>query len=265
MSKIKLICADVDGTLLNSKLEVPKRNIDAIKKALDQGIDFVIASGRPFDSIAVLYKKMGLKHEGFSSTLGGSLTFFKDKIIDEHSISGELSLVIVQLARSWNICVHAFYQKDFLAPIGDEWIDSERNLSATEGSIYDPEEFFVNHCSHKLLCLDHDTDKIGRFFKELETRYKGLIEISLSNPKYLEINPYGVSKATSIHALCKYLGITVDQVMCIGDFYNDVQMFKTGCYAVAMGNAPDDVKQYANKIVGTNDECGVAEAIEQIL
>ena len=87
-----------------------------------------------------------------------------------------------------------------------------------------------------------------------------------SDPRFLEIVPKGINKGTAVKALCRFYGIEKENVMSIGDFYNDIDMFRESGISVAMANAPEDVKSQASFVTQADaDHAGVAEAIYRFL
>ena len=90
------------------------------------------------------------------------------------------------------------------------------------------------------------------------------INVFRSEPYFLELVPQGIDKALSLSVLLENIGMTREEVIAIGDGYNDLSMIKFAGMGVAMGNAQEPVKKAADYITLTNDEDGVAEAIERI-
>ncbi|MDF2963402.1 MAG: Cof-like hydrolase, partial [Paenibacillus sp.] len=91
----------------------------------------------------------------------------------------------------------------------------------------------------------------------------GVLEITNSHPLNLELNPKGINKASGIRQVCSLLGIGMSQVIAMGDSLNDESMIREAGLGVAMGNAQDEVKEFADVITATNEEHGVAKIIEQ--
>src|SRR5699024_5363474 len=87
------------------------------------------------------------------------------------------------------------------------------------------------------------------------------LEITNSSPMNMEVNAVGVHKARGLETVCRRLGLSMDQVMAMGDSLNDIRMIKEAGLGIAMGNAQDVVKEAADWVTGTNEEDGVAQAI----
>jgi hydroxymethylpyrimidine pyrophosphatase-like HAD family hydrolase len=102
-------------------------------------------------------------------------------------------------------------------------------------------------------------------FGESLASFSNDITTSFSFQYGMEINPAGISKGTAIATLCSLMGIRQGEVLSVGDFYNDIEMFKVSGYSAALGEAPDDVKKVAGTVVASCREGGLAEAIEKFV
>lgn len=107
-----------------------------------------------------------------------------------------------------------------------------------------------------------DEDELRKSILE-ELKGKGIFEISNSSLKNIEVNAIGINKAKGLQKVCALLGISMDNVMAVGDSLNDIAMITEAGLGIAMGNAQDTVKQAADDITGTNKESGVAQAIRK--
>ena len=99
---------------------------------------------------------------------------------------------------------------------------------------------------------------------ELSLRLQGIINVFRSEPFFLELVPNGIDKAQSLRALLAHLGETTEQMVCIGDGYNDLSMIELAGMGVAMANAQEPVRKAANYVTLSNDEDGVAAAVEHL-
>jgi Cof subfamily protein (haloacid dehalogenase superfamily) len=283
--KYKLLATDLDGTLLNKDREIDKENIQAIHEYRERGGRVVICSGRSPLSTRWIANTIGLKGEPIIAYNGAV-------IIDE---TGEVSEQAVfqhdHLLNFWELCegegIYAhFYEGDtLLVPTETKWnknwiVNNIPALEKTGGRIEDLERF-RGQCQVKLvddfyqyvksnqpvitkIAVFNDDDKLANFSKLIEQ--VGEMEISSSfNFLNLEISPSGVSKASSLLKLSEKLDIPISQMAAIGDNYNDSLMLSAAGLGIAMGNAPDAVKELADHVTGRNDEAGVAQAIRLYL
>lgn len=241
--KIKLIALDLDGTLLNSNLEISKSNQEAIAKAVAKGIHVMFSTGRPVDFCKPLIEL--LKLESYLITVSGGEIWSHNMELLERNIHDSN-----QFEKLWNL------GKDKGVKV---WMISTNREYGDEDQLND---FSV----HEWLKIGYHSENeviLNDIKKELSL-YKDL-EIANSHPNNIEVSPKGVNKASGIEKVCRKLGITMDEVMAIGDSLNDLHMIKKSGLGVAMGNAQKRIKEVADYTTDTNDNDGVAKAIEQFV
>ena len=110
-----------------------------------------------------------------------------------------------------------------------------------------------------------EPEKLVHVEKKLQKQLQGELSVMRSKPYFLEFTEEGVTKGTSLHLLIQQLGITRDEVIAIGDSYNDLAMIEFAGLGVAMGNAPEDIKEKANHVTDTNMNDGVAKVVEELI
>ncbi|HLR52116.1 MAG TPA: HAD-IIB family hydrolase, partial [Candidatus Avamphibacillus sp.] len=113
----------------------------------------------------------------------------------------------------------------------------------------------------KFGCETKDKNKLDAIIEEIS--YIGGIEMTNSLPTNIEVNPEGVNKANALKTVCKKLGITMDNVLACGDSINDIKMIQEAGVGVAVGNAQQAIKNVADFVTETNNNDGVAKAIEK--
>jgi 5-amino-6-(5-phospho-D-ribitylamino)uracil phosphatase len=238
--EIKLIAIDMDGTLLNEEKKISKRNIDTIKAVLDQKIHVVLCTGRPY-SHAIEYAK-ALELTSYMVTANGALLLNNQgQVISKHLVDSE-------------------------------HIKLMSEMSLQSGSSYwalSTEELFRDNIPEHYQQLEwlkfgfipkskHSTKQIKN-----QLHAHGLFEITNTLPTNIEVNALGINKAFALKKICKELEIDMSQVMTIGNALNDLVMIKEAGLGIAVANAQEIVKEAADFITESNQESGVAVAIEK--
>lgn len=265
--KTKLICSDVDSTLVDDYKKLSPKNREAIRKAvLEEGIHFAIISGRIAPSVRRYMDEIGIT--GVIPSLGGCLIEDWDgTIIEENIVDGRLATEINDLIKAMGCLCFAYHRNDwYIDPGHPDWVKSEADATDTIGVVEDLTEFFSHTSPNKLLGVHSDTDKVKRLMDAILERYSNEVDCFLSSPMYLEIVPKGVNKGTAVDALCRHYGIERSNVLAIGDYYNDIDMLRIVGVPVTVKNAPDDIKAVARYI--TESDCNnsaVAEALERFV
>ncbi len=268
MFDCKLICTDIDGTLLDPQHKISERTKEAIHKARRKGIIVALVSGRISNSLVVLQQELGLV--GPMGCFNGSLVLDEDlKELEAHPIFNEQCTALMDYLRSTELEYFVFTNESWYMNQMGPWYDVEVQASRTQGRIFDLaslcENLHPGERPFKLLAMGNDPDYLITIEAELQKRFGSSLNIFRSSPRYIEILARGVDKGHAVRSLSKAYGINASSVMAVGDFYNDIGMFRAAGFAVAMDNAPDEVKQYAHSITKSNQEDGLALAIEAIL
>lgn len=263
---IKLIAIDIDKTLINDNMIIPNENIHAISKAAQMGCHIVLLSGRIGPSVRKYMNVLAI--EGLVPSDGGCvLEQWDGTIIKEYSIPNEIAVSIYDIIRKYDEYPLGYYHSDWLYDKENKYW-SEQEVLATDliGKCVSLRDFLSKTCPNKILFPSLKPSVLTLVSEEINTKYSEFVDSFLSSPEYLEIMPKGVTKGTSIIDLMKYFGIEKDEVLAIGDYYNDIAMFKAAGHSAAVNNAPDDIKKLVEYISPLNNNQGaVAQIIEHYL
>lgn len=269
--KYKLIAIDMDGTLLNSQQEISERNREVLHKAIKEGIYVVLSTGRILNS--ALYYSKSIELTNPIVACNGAIVscgYGKD-IIYEKFIKNSSSKRIIELAEEHSLYYH-FYGKDtFYSKKTDEklmrnyefyrenLIKQQISLEILEepGEVLNNEEIDI----YKFIFVEEDREKLLNFREKLEEIED--INVSSSWHNNIEVMSKEVSKGNSLKHLCEVLNIDKSEVVAIGDNENDISMFEMAGLAIAMENGDRIIREHSHVITDTNDENGVANAIEK--
>ena len=270
--KIRAICTDIDGTLLDSRRELSPRTISTIK-SLDKSIPVILASSRMPSAMRHLQEELGILHQPMICYNGGYVLLynkgaFAPDVVDSVHIPAATSAAIIAMAAGTSIHVSLYAEDNWYAPQLDQWTErEERNTKVS------PEvaalHTVINKWSesgtgaHKIMCMGTEED-IATMAKALAEMFGNEIFIYRSKSTYLELAPRSISKATALELILKKnFDIAMHEVMAFGDNYNDIDMLRAVGKGIAVGNARDEVKAVADEITLNSTEDGVAVAIEK--
>jgi Cof subfamily protein (haloacid dehalogenase superfamily) len=263
----QMIVLDLDDTLLQDDHTISDRTKRALMEAQELGVKVVLASGRPTSAMYAIAEELRLKD--FGSFI---LSFNGAKITNcqtgEELFSSTLSPDVVnhlyELSRRENVWIHTYVGDQIITEAGNQFTTIEGEITGLEvvevGS-------FVGAVSEpvvKVLMLEEPA-KLAMLEKKLQEELAGQLSVMRSKPFFLEFTEQGVTKGTSLSQLIQKLGIKRDEVIAIGDSYNDLAMIEFAGLGVAMGNAPDDIKEKANFVTDTNMNNGVAKVVEEFV
>mgnify|MGYP000025611973 FL=1 len=280
---IKLIASDVDGTLLNGKSEIDDYTVSKIKEAMKQGTQFVIASGRAYGDLTWLLKQYDLK---CSCITGNGAEYYDEKgeKISSFYLDYQACLESIAILKQFHIafmiyCVEGNYSIEPVEKVQDVFIQRsvlkrnetyqkakkriQKNHSIFKMSeIKDYPTFLKDKHIIKIEAFDLQEDTITK----AKNCLKSLSQIAYlsSFPDNVEITSSLATKGSILMDVISKLDIKQEEVMVIGDSYNDVSMFDLFSCSVAMGNSVDFIKEKAKYITDDYFHNGVGKAIEKI-
>lgn len=271
--RIKMIGLDLDGTLLTDKKELTDRTKAALRRAIELGITVLVASGRPWMGVPEELRNFPGMRYALTSNGARIIDTKDDRVIEEHLLSPELALKALAVCGKYDTLQEVYFDGQGYAP-EDQMAYVEkyhRNPSMCEYMrktrlpVKDIRKLVEqeNRGLDKVQALFADMDERETAWKELEQE-KGL-ELVGSLQYNIEINATGVNKGTGLVNLGRMLGIRREEIMAFGDGDNDIAMLREAGFGVAMANADEQVKAAADYITLSNEEEGVAEAIERLV
>ncbi len=260
---IKLIALDLDGTLLNSKKEISPRNMAALRACVERGIYVAIASGRRLSDVSPLSDTIApnlpfICANGAAAYLSEPFECVYCETLDVKDLRK-----IVDVFEKEKIYYQVYVDDGSVMVSRFAEVFSYANYENMVMNNGDEMVKYVGDGALKVICIDNDPARIEKMRKAIAALNVGEISSSWSNN--IEVMAKGVSKGSSLKALAKRLGLSPDQCMAFGDNGNDIGMFKAAGLSVCMENGSDDAKAAANYITLTNDEDGVAAAIEHFI
>lgn len=272
--EVRLIALDLDGTALTSDKTITQRTRDAIAKAGRQGIEIVATSGRSRNGIMQIIADLPGMHYMIASNGASALDLVHDKLIYGAYIEPERALGILEKLLTLGIMGDIYFDGGALSDFRTyKYIAQEKN-GFPKWFI----EYFISNRKpvENLLGMLRAgkipvVEKVTVSFDDMSLRAKAFelmrdetgLSIVAGSPFNMEISQEDATKGKALSALAKALGIDMKNVMAIGDTGNDVSMIKAAGLGVAMGNADEQIRSIADVLTATNDEDGVALAIEK--
>ena len=267
--KYKLLVLDVDGTLLNNENEISKRTLSTLIKAQHTGVRIVLASGRPTSGILPFAKALELDHfGGFILSYNGSKVIKVDsgEVLFERRINPEQIPYLEKKARKNDFSIFT-YHDDYLLTNNADNIHVRREAWLNHLRIMEEPEFSIaiDFAPCKCVLVSDDEEALHGLESHWKRRLAGVLDVFPSEPYFLEVVPFGIDKANTLGVLMEQLGVTRDEVIAIGDGVADVTMLQQAGVGVAMGHAQDSVKICADYVTASNEEDGVAQAVEKLI
>jgi Cof subfamily protein (haloacid dehalogenase superfamily) len=261
---IKLIAIDIDDTLITDELIIPQGCKEAINKARRRGVKVVLATGRMPASTIPFAEELGLS-EPVICYNGALIQAANDgPPLIHHPVPLELAREIVALGKAEGLHVNIYLDGLMYVAELNEYTEFYSSFTKTKAHPVGDLLAFMDRPPTKILyvCEGSIAEKWQRILAE---RYQGQLEVFRSKPQYLEFTNIGVSKGAALKELAGLYGLVPDEVMAIGDSFNDISMLEYAGIGVAVANAPAAVRSKADYVTRSNEECGVAEAIQRFV
>lgn len=260
----QLVALDVDGTLFNSLHELPGGNKIALTQLVEKGIHICLSTGKSFRTVQNLVQELNLKSPQITSD-GASIVDPTTKIpLFRYALSKDLVIEVVELLdelRATTIVVSE--DTSFATAINDDVMYMCGYGDPTPSLVRDLVTCAEIEPTHLMVVAYQKDHLYDHVFRTLNSTFGNRLNIVKSSPYFLEIlNPLA-SKGNALRTVLEYLGINKKDAICIGDGLNDISMFQNVGVAVAMGNSDEEVKNAASFVTETNDNLGVAKALDK--
>jgi len=274
----KLVVCDIDGTLIDSKGNISERTLRAVEKLADKGIHFTLCTGRNITKTMPIVKKLKLKVPFVC--IDGIIIYdpVAKKVVKGLNLDSAQARELIYIGKEYNTYIEVsdgykyykyipskghikydFFNECTLKGKIKSWLSGIRyvknidELCKINGPIYQ-------------VIIGADIETAKKINNEI--RGKGYENIDVRDflwEEYLFINYKGIGKAKGVKVICDYFGVDMEEVMAFGDERNDLDMLEHVGMGIAMANADESVKAVAKSVTLSNNEDGVAVAIEKLI
>jgi Cof subfamily protein (haloacid dehalogenase superfamily) len=256
---------DMDGTLLTKSHEISNVTKLTIKRLISQGILIVPISARPLHGMLHITEGV-IPEETPIVSLNGGYIYHRGKIIYEVNIPLTAAKAVHAAIETMPLSAMYYSQMNWYAQEHTDAIKKEQKITPVP-IIIQPFEHTITawelqQLGPNKILIAGDEKLILTIEKDLLTAHGEQLNIYKSQPRYLELMNLQASKTMAMQLLMKQYGIQQHEVVAIGDNYNDQGMIEFAGMGIAMGNAPDTIKSVANYVTDTNNNDGVAKALE---
>ena len=265
VAPIRLVVSDVDGTLVTTDKRLTPAAIDAVRAIEAAGARFTLISSRPPRGMAAVFQALGVKEP--MAAFNGGTVFARDlTVLEAHRLDAEAARgAIAQMEQAgvgvWADADGTWRLKD---PDGPH-VDHERHTIGFAPTVAASFEDIIGRID-KIVGVSDDHRRLDQLTEKLRAALRGKAEVERSQAYYLDVTHPLANKGDGVGALCRRMGVELENTAVVGDMFNDVKMFEVAGFSVAMGQSPDEVKAKADAVSpSSNDEDGFARAVTEIL
>ncbi len=262
--RYRLVISDVDGTLVNHDKQLTPGVKAAVGRLEAAGVPFTIVSARCPLGVQPLIDALGVKGP-VAAYNGGTIFIAGGEVIEHHLIPAEVTCGVLELAAGTPVSTWVFADGVWHADtVENPHVPRERLSANQEPTIVSDFAQFVER-AEKITLVSDDAPLLASLAKQATDRYGAQATIAQSQTYYLDVTATVANKGDAVAALARAHDVPLDAVAVFGDQFNDVPMFDRAGFSVAMGQAPDAVKAKADEVSASNDEDGVAVAIDRFI
>ncbi len=263
----KMIAIDLDDTLLNDCHEVSKEDKEALFKAQKEGVKLCMMTGRNYLSTKPFLEMAAF--EDLTGCLNGAyiVDSVTDNFLYQYSINSNVCSEILKYIEKTGVHVNFYHDHEVVSREKNHITDYYRDLTGIEPEPVGKLSEYVldtNVSAGKLLLID-ENEKLKQIQKVLEEKYHEVVHLTFSKPRHLEINSICASKGNAVKVIAEHYHIAREEIIAIGNDENDITMIRNAGLGIAMGNAKEKIKKEADYVTLSNNESGVAYAINKFI
>jgi len=262
---VRLVIADVDGTLVTQEKILTQRAIQSVMALRGAGIKFAVTSGRPPHGMAMLIDPLRID-EPLAAFNGGVITkpdlttIVRENFLPRAMVEKVIQIILDHKLDVWIYTGRDWFVRDVNAPhvAREQWTVKFAPV-VVQG--------FDDHLENvaKVVGVSDDLEAVQRCEKDTQEACGNRASAARSQPYYLDVTHPKANKGEVVLAMSDLLQTPVDQIATIGDMPNDVLMFRKSGISIAMGNASPEVQKSATYVTESNEQEGFAEAMEKFV
>lgn len=278
MNKYKVIVMDVDGTLANSEKKITINTKKTLIKLQKQGMILILASGRPTSGLMDFARELEMdKYHGLLVSFNGSkiVDCTTNEVLFNETMSIDEGQAVLEHMKKFNVI--PMIDKDDYLYVNDvfnneiEYNGKSFNIIEYEArggkfKLCEKDDLanFANYPLNKILTAG-EPNYLQDAYKEMMEPFKDTLSCMFTAPFYFEFTAKGIDKAKALESVLTKLGVNKEEIIAFGDGHNDASMVKYAGLGIAMDNAVQELKDIADYVTLSNDEDGIAYAVNKFI
>jgi Cof subfamily protein (haloacid dehalogenase superfamily) len=264
----RLLVVDIDGTLLGSEGGISAEDREALAAAQRAGVKVCLSTGRASQGCRWLVDELSL--DGYHIFFDGALVSAPDRELYVEPLGRGVVKEVVEFVREHNIYLELYSAADYFVEWENWATEIHRNYFKLEPRVIDFSGLRGGEKFIKGGLITRDADEVAKA-KSFRNRFDRSLRFSVAHSpaypgvEFINVLAPDVSKGKALTTLASHLGVSLSEVMAIGDGTNDISLLSIAGLAVAMGNAPDEVKAVAHRVTEEVGKSGVAAAVNKFL
>jgi Cof subfamily protein (haloacid dehalogenase superfamily) len=263
-SPVRLLLADVDGTLVTMDKSLTDRTVEAVHRLHDAGVAFAVTSGRPPRGMSMLVEPLALQTP-LASFNGGLIVDPDMSVVEERTVPDDIVAPMVELLESFGLDAWLYRGADWFVrdPDGPH-VAREAQTVQFAPSVVDDFGGRMNGIA-KIVGVSDDHDVVATAARAAHDEFGDHVSAARSQDYYLDVTHPDANKGGVVTYLAETYGIATEEIATIGDMPNDVLMFAHSGLSIAMGQSGREVHRAARRVTASNDEDGFASAVDRFI
>jgi Cof subfamily protein (haloacid dehalogenase superfamily) len=264
MNDLRLVISDIDGTLVRSDKSLSEGVVEAVKRLRAAGVIFSLISARPPSGMLWIAQRLGLKAP-IGAFNGGTIVASDGTVQCAAHVPAPVAREVLALIDRPGVVPWVFARGVWHAARPDALHDPRERASANQEPVYGGDVAPLLDAVDKIVAVTDDMALMEEVEAQVGQAVGARATVVQSQAYYLDITALAANKGDGVASLARAYDVPLDQVAVIGDQRNDMAMFARAGLSIAMGQGPQAVREAATHVTASNDEDGVARAIDQIL
>jgi Cof subfamily protein (haloacid dehalogenase superfamily) len=259
--QVKVVFFDLDGTMINNRLELEQETIDAVNLILARGITPIIATGRSFEAAWQFLRRL---HPHYPIICYNGAVIYADEgrqKLHEFTLDDEIARMVIELGREYELHTHGFFQGRLLYEEHSSDGDRYQNHGGLKAEIVNF-DLMESLNFTKMMYVSDDRASILAAASRLDELFAARLSHYFSLPHFYEMVSGKVGKERAASILLDDLGLKPNQAMAFGDGHNDIGLLRYVGTGVAMGNSEQEVRLASDYVAPDNDDFGVARFLD---
>ncbi|MGI5921374.1 MAG: Cof-type HAD-IIB family hydrolase [Syntrophomonadaceae bacterium] len=263
---IKLVALDLDDTLLDNSLKISQECVNTIREVRAGGVIVTLATGRAFKSALPYARQLDIDVPLITYQGAWVKNSLSGEELYNRPVPRDLAREVMEFFRSRDVHYHTYFNDNLTIESLSEEARYYIGIAGVEPVMVPSLVDALDEGEAlKILAVSFAEEQLLAMESELQERFGSNLHITRSKPYFLEIMDARATKADALQVVAGRYGIKRNEVLAVGDSYNDLAMIKWAGIGVAMGNACEEIKNLADFVTSSNEEEGVAEALQRLI
>ncbi|WP_428394861.1 Cof-type HAD-IIB family hydrolase [Lichenicoccus sp.] len=262
--RIRLLVSDIDGTLVTSAKQVTPRALRAVQALREAGVRLALVSSRSARGMDMFIGPLAIDTPR-AGLNGGEILDPDGRVIAQIALDPDAARRVVEALDEHHVEAWLFAGGEWLVRNAQgAYVEKERRAVQIEPTLVSDFEGHYHHVG-KIMGSTADSHLLERVEINLQTMLGDQVNAHRSQLYYLDVTHPAANKGNAALRLAELLGVSADEMACIGDMSNDIAMLNVAGLAIAMGNATEEVAQAAHYVTASNEQDGWARAVEELI